>query len=428
MKNKLIMYILCSYLFACCKEEEFSIQYDEHGVITSMPWLWRVSTTEHDFIGGLISFPIYYTGGVLLGAENAGGNNYFCFFEIKNGAVRWKQDYIHETSLFNVSVPYIYRENLIVRDGHSIFNLNLASGEYNWKVRDEAWGNNWLSGIDSLYFNINSITDPLTGYPVASAYVGNTETGEQELFLIPDLGELLIPDLGRINFAIGGFRFLKPFRNNSSGEIMLSCYYSKQYYLQNSEEQISKSFLGLYNFSKKVWIYERVEMGDYNFLEGFTPAVIGDRLYHTLSEGVAECRNIYTGEVIWRNEDDYQYNWTSFVIAGNKMIVMDDWYRNLIAYDIATGNEVWRVNTTSNNDYMQELNGVVYFSSWGDGRIHAVEAETGKYLWHLQSPDEEDNYMDSFIPQCTVIPGVNGEKGRVVVSSNTHAYCYEAAR
>ena len=77
---------------------------------------------------------------------------------------------------------------------------------------------------------------------------------------------------------------------------------------------------------------------------------------------------------------------------------------------------------------MQELNGIIYFASGGDHKIHAVEAETGKYIWHLVSPDVENDFYDFFMPICCVIPVQNGEKGKIVVSSYTHAYCYEAAR
>ena len=415
-------------LLSCCKEDEIPVRYDERGAITSMPWLWRVSMTEHDYNGGFVTYPVYHNNGVLLGAENPEGINFFRFLDAENGDILWEQDYVYPATLFDLLNPYKYENSIIVRDGHDLFSLNLITGEYNWKVRDEEWGNNWLAGIDSLFFNINSITDPATGYPVASAYVGNTENGEQELLLIPDLGELPEPDIDRVNFSIGGFRYIKPYKNDTTGQILLLCYYYKNYYLPNSDNQISQSYMGLYNFSQQKWIYELVELGERNFLEGFTPTIIGDRVYHNLSSGVAECRKLYTGEVIWRNEDDYQYSGISFIVVGNKMITMDDRYGNLIAYDTSNGNEVWRTRSTGNIGYMQELNGIIYFASGGDHKIHAVEAETGKYIWHLVSPDVENDFYDFFMPICCVIPVQNGEKGKIVVSSYTHAYCYEAAR
>jgi outer membrane protein assembly factor BamB len=416
------------FLFSCCKVEEIPLQYDERGAITSMPWLWRVSTTEHDYNGGFVSYPVYFNDGVLLGAENTEGINYLQFHDIETGEVIWSQNYIYPATFFNISDPYLVKEVMVLRDEYDLFNLDLASGKYNWIMRDEGWGFNWLTGIDSLFFTIDAVNDAVTGYPIISASVGKTGDGSLEQFLIPDLGDLPEPDMGRVNMAIGGFRYLKPFRNDTTGDILLLCYYFKNYYTPQSDNQVSQSYMGLYNFSKKEWLYERKELGERNFLEGFTPTIIGNRVYHTLSAGVAECRNLNTGEVIWRNEDDYQYSWISFIVVGNKMIVLDDLYEKLIAYDTSNGQEVWRTASGATIELMQELNGIVYFYSGSDACIHAIEAETGKYIWHLNSPDEENDYYDSFIRQCTVVPGENGEKGHVVVSSNTHAYCYEAAR
>jgi len=404
------------------------MEYDEQGAITSMPWLWRVSSTENDYNGGIVSYPVYSNKGVLLVAENKNGNNYIRFHSIKRGKVIWSQDYISPVTFFNIGDPYIYRNAIIIRDRQNIFSIDLKTGLYNWKMTDEALGFNWLSGIDSLFFSLNSITDPKTGYPITSAFVGNTETGEQKLFLIPDLGDLPTPNLERVNFSLGGFRYLKPFKDMGSGQVLLLCYYYKNYYLPSGSDQVSQSFLGLYNFTLKKWVYERIPLGDYNWLEGFTPTIIGDHIFHVLSEGVAECRNLYTGQIIWRIENDCQYSGCGFIIFNDKLIVMDDRYGNLIAYHISDGHEIWRTKSSSNIGYMQELNGIVYFRGGGDGCIHAVEAETGKYIWHLISPDIKEDPYNYFMDQCFVIPGREGKPGRVIVSSFSHTFCYTAAR
>ena len=78
---------------------------------------------------------------------------------------------------------------------------------------------------------------------------------------------------------------------------------------------------------------------------------------------------------------------------------------------------------------MSYLNGVIYFVGGGDGKLHAVEAATGKYLWRLESPDKAANknaYFQSSL--CAVVPGKNGAKGKVVVLTGLNAYCYEAER
>jgi outer membrane protein assembly factor BamB len=75
------------------------------------------------------------------------------------------------------------------------------------------------------------------------------------------------------------------------------------------------------------------------------------------------------------------------------------------------------------------MNGVVYFTGGGDGLLHAVEIETGKHLWRLQSPDLKHNRGAWFKEVVRTIPAdAEGEKGKVIVSSYLSAFCYEAAR
>ena len=75
---------------------------------------------------------------------------------------------------------------------------------------------------------------------------------------------------------------------------------------------------------------------------------------------------------------------------------------------------------------LRYLNGVVYFGGGGDGKLHAVDAETGEYLWEIESPDLGKNKSAYFGGLCAVVPGVGSEKGKIVVTTGLNAYCYEA--
>jgi outer membrane protein assembly factor BamB len=427
MFNRFYFYFII-LLISCCEKESSTI-IDEDGAIIQKPWLWRTKTCEKDYNGAFISTPVFTNTGVVVGATDDNSIAYLSFLNIDNGSFIWKQNYIINNEVLVFYLNYQKENILIGTEGRKLYRQNLSTGEYEWVHVLGAYIDHWISGIDSIFFLLNVENDPENGYPVTSAYFGNIINGNTELFLIPDLGELPEPDMGRVTWSIGGFRYLKPFKNDTTGEIMLLCYYAKQYYLPNSDNQVSQSYLGLYNFTKKKWVYDLIGLGDYNFLEGFTPTIIGDKVYHTLSGGVAECRMIYTGDLIWRNEGDYDYSFNGSIVINNYMIVLDNRYGYLRALDISTGNEVWHHENIFTASEMQQLNGVVYFAAVTKSAIYAVDAATGDYLWRLKSPDEKNDPYNSFMVDfCTVIPGQDGEKGRVVVSSFTHAYCYEAAR
>ncbi len=425
-----LLLISVIFLNACCEKDDSEIVRDENGVIINQPWLWRTKLSVNSTIGAIIQGPNYYNGIALMGSADENDIAYFTGVDIETGTISWEQNYIQPTDFFVYYNPYIKENRLTNIDGKTIFQLELNTGNYIWNKKiDVPYAAKWLSGLDSLFFVIVVEPYPGNNYPVESAYWGNIEDGNIELFLIPDLGDLPEPDLNRVNISIGGFRYLKPYYDLQTNDIMLLCHYEKQYYLKGTEEQVSKSYMGLYNFTKREWVYERVELGERNFMEGFTPTIINDRFYHTLSRGVLECRNLGDGKIIWRKQNmASQYSTGGFIVANNKIIVMDDGKRELVAYDLATGNWLWAETSAGTNSYLSELNGVVYYGSSGDGRIHAVDIETGKHLWRLKSYDSYNDERYFFMKQCIVVPGKNGKKGKVLVSSYSHAYCYEAAK
>ncbi|HLO58387.1 MAG TPA: PQQ-binding-like beta-propeller repeat protein [Bacteroidales bacterium] len=413
------------FVISCEKDPE--IIKDDNGVIISQPWLWRTNLTESSLIGAIVSGPAWYDGQVLMGAMDENNIAYLACLDIQNGKIIWKQDYIKQYDFFSFQDFYKYDNIIVQRDGTNLFCIDLKNGEYLWKQKMEGNAWRWPSGLDSLFFVFSVEPYPEYGYPVMSANFGSIKDGNTHLFLIPDLGDLPVPDLSREDF-IGGFRYIKPFYDENTHKILLLCYYEKFYYLVNSETQVSQSYVGLYNFSKREWIYERKELGDHNFLEGLTPQVIGDRFYHTLGNGLAECRNLYTGELVWRKKwEGGFFSPIGFIIVDNKMIVMENNGRQLIAIDIVNGNILWHETSAPTISPMVTLNGVVYYASSADGRIHAVDIETGKHLWRLISPDAKNNESDFFMRQCMAVPDKNGGKGKIIVSSYSHGYCYEAA-
>jgi outer membrane protein assembly factor BamB len=427
--NKFIVLFFLLLFSQCSKDKDRPDKLIiENGVIVSQPWLWSISLTEHDFSEANLEQTICFNGGILMGAENSEGNEYLLFVDLNTGQKIWKTNYYIESDFFQLQEAYQYDNILIERENNTLFSLNLATGKYEWikELNDNAYG--WLTGIDSLFFLFKEIPYPSKlKYKVFAAFYANISDGVEQPLVIPNLAELPEPDSLK-TYIIGWFRFIQPYKDTRSGNIMLLCYYTKNYALASSEEMESQSYLGLYNFSDRNWVYEGIKLGKFNSLEGFTPTIIGDKFYHTLSEGVCECRDLNIGKVIWRQERNHQYSYKGFVIADGKMIVMDNLGRKLIALDINSGNEVWSTEVGGSPSLMSVLNGVVYFVSGGNSDLYAVEISTGKILWKICSPDEKIDMYDSFKDECKLIPGKDGEKGKIIVSSFTHAYCYEAAR
>ena len=158
------------------------------------------------------------------------------------------------------------------------------------------------------------------------------------------------------------------------------------------------------------------------------PEIIDGKIYQNIGK-FATCNNITTGELIWRRELDGPGSFGGVLISepDNKMIISTlSGSKKTYGLDLETGNISWITTTTGNNGQPYALNGVAYFTSNGDGKLHALDIATGDYIWKIDSPDDSSN--NSFRGELTGIPGKNGEKGRIFTSSFLNAFCFEAAR
>jgi hypothetical protein len=57
-----------------------------------------------------------------------------------------------------------------------------------------------------------------------------------------------------------------------------------------------------------------------------------------------------------------------------------------------------------------------------------VDAQTGKHLLKVGSPDLGINSEAWFYGVCTAVPGKDGKKGVVVATTGLHAYGFEAIK
>jgi outer membrane protein assembly factor BamB len=253
-------------------------------------------------------------------------------------------------------------------------------------------------------------------YKISAAYFGIVSKSDIQEFYFPNLGP--IKDSTYIN-GVGGVQYILPYKT-STGDILLIIYYYKVYPLPG------KAFYSLYNFTNKQILYDNKSMSTY--LTG-PPVIYNNRIYNATSQDIS-CIDLLTGQLIWVNKQYGGFSSEGFTIGDGKLIALCEgtYPKSVIAYDLETGSLAWKTDSYGTISPMRYLNGVVYFASSGDGRLHAIDASNGNYLWRLKSPDLKINSGGFFKPECNVIPGKNGEKGKVIVSSYFSGICYEAEK
>ena len=172
-------------------------------------------------------------------------------------------------------------------------------------------------------------------------------------------------------------------------------------------------FVGRFNYTTKTWKYKNIP------IRGFSRGLILDldenAFYVAAGTGLTRY-NLETGAQGWSTTNRHGYS-TEGIVMHNDLIIGVLQDPEIVAVDKKTGFVKWRDVSGSTCSQLEILNGVLYYTSAGRGLLYAREPETGKVLWEINQ---------DFDTEFVVIPPMGGAKGKIIASSFSKAYCYEA--
>lgn len=87
-----------------------------------------------------------------------------------------------------------------------------------------------------------------------------------------------------------------------------------------------------------------------------------------------------------------------------------------------TGAILWQTRTSGTMSRPWYMNGAIYGIGGGDGLLHALNADDGKYFWKIECPDVGRSSSANFIGYVT------GADGRIYAGGGYNMYCYKAAK
>ena len=247
-------------------------------------------------------------------------------------------------------------------------------------------------------------------------YKGSMETGEIEQFLVPDFsfdhvyGERCADVTEMLPYVIDGV-------------LHLVVVYQE---VMSSENVSFQSFLGLYNMETEEWVYDRMPMNEpCMYGVSLAPPVIYDgKVYANISKDLV-CHDIYTGEQIWSRRFQQDFMFSGFIIEDGMLIANCEDLR-IYRINPDTGGVVWVTSSAGTSGRMSYMNGIVYYVGGSTGRLHAVDASTGQIVWLLDAGLISGTSTRFRTNAVYVIPGENGEKGRVIALTPRSAYSFEA--
>jgi len=325
-----------------------------------------------------------------------------------------------------MSGGYQYNNLAIIDAESALYNgIDIETGEFLWSFnRQGRFFPLSITGIDNTFFICGASDINPKPYEISAAWYGNIETGETHEIWYPDFGLQADTCYNVVNYnRADGVERVIPYRA-VSGEIFLVIYYRSVIHGPRGE-----NYFSLYNFTKKEFVYQDIKLSA--GVDG-KPEIFDDKIYFTLTKEICGY-DLLTGKKLWSKTYPGRFNGYGFILEAGKLITLEDEIIQtgecyLICLDINTGTQLWKTLTKQLVAPMRYLNGIVYFVSSEDHHLHAVDATNGKYLWHIKSPDLEINSGAFFKPECTVVAGKNGEKGKVIVSSYLSGFCYEAVK
>jgi outer membrane protein assembly factor BamB len=185
--------------------------------------------------------------------------------------------------------------------------------------------------------------------------------------------------------------------------------------------------INLYNLTKKEWVYQKMPVRTSGKSIGGFDLIYKDKQIYFMSSDYVYCHNAQTGEEKWATLIGSAPLTSRMTLQNNRLYAACE-DRFLYCLDINTGQVLWKEQNTGTCSPISYLNGVLYYLGGGDGKLHAVDADTGKHLWKLNSPDVTKNSGAFFYGVCAAVLGKNGQKGRVIGTTGLNAYCFEAIR
>jgi PQQ-like domain len=111
----------------------------------------------------------------------------------------------------------------------------------------------------------------------------------------------------------------------------------------------------------------------------------------------------------------------NIAIAENQLLMTT--VNKLVCFEAATGKFLWQEegNTSGSPSRLLYYDHVIYYTSGGDGKFHAMDATTGKTIYNVKSPDEKANGQGIF-DRAITLDTINR---RIYTASSFSAICYK---
>lgn len=407
---------------------------NEEGVVIEKSPIWRVNLYEDikENVGSFLS-PILHDNLVITPSSESDLDGSWALWAltIDEGKKVWEWEEPNNYWWLNQLRGSGKVSNLWIEKEYNGYNadnfyaIDLNSGETVWSQnRPGSWAGDVFVYGDKYYYAQFPMEAPYYGRYCA-VYEGDVYSTDHEIYLVPETDSIRLSPNNHLGFVDNPLVF----EGEDAVQYMLIPF--SEYQLEPGTEfptHYGNLYMALYDMDAKEYVYSKALVAtEVQALVDEVPMIYEDRLilFNIRDEVIAF--DLYTGDVVWQNH--YDQGAFSMILVNSVLVMSQQLGDETYAYglDPETGQQLWVRPSGGGASDMQELNGVVYWKDRGDASLYAVDGLTGELIWRLGDPDpESESWWKS--DGVAVLPGENGEKGRVFASSHLRFYCFEAAR
>ncbi len=338
---------------------------------------------------------------VVVGVDST-GQQVLLGLDANTGKERWRWREYFSTFELDTWIPFVWENYLVFGSGGRRYCVDMATGRTVWRMRDS-----YTNGSEFV-----RLFEPWQ-YSFIADIGGDTAVGKFACF-VSDVHQPT-PELLYQSDSMVGLCLPAAYVNQNGEKVLLFVEHDWKT-RKDSGQLTSNSYLFCYRLSDNTTVYRVPYARTKNKgLVDNRPGVIYNNRYYKDAGQRIVCYDPDTGRLIWYQDFPGDFLFSGFIIVDGTIYAnCEDTY--LYALDAETGLIKWREKSSGTSSPLFYMDGVLYYVGGGDGKLHAVDAATGKHLWKIDPPERNDYGFTRSRP--------TGFDGRLYVTSWTTAYCY----
>jgi outer membrane protein assembly factor BamB len=389
-------------VLGCCKEPQ------QPNPTNQVETLWKVPLSNGEETG--TTNPILYKNFVVYAANDNGDINKSKLIALNKttGEKVWEWKNSHQNIGY---VPRIYtyqKDNVLIIPIlgriYQIAAINLDNGQELWHKTLPEGGSWQITGIDNLVFQIRGNFDRMKD----EIFVADIQTGNwQPIFAATN---------SNAPIYVNGIFAYRGTDNRRYLSFLVGKY--KDFQFSETESTIYK-----YDIDSSKIVYQKKLDYLRKTSNPFLLQITQNKLWlrHNPIISLSESDGEKVSEI---NIPIVSNTSGNFAIWNNRLFMPTE--TKLFCFNATTGQQLWQEdgNTSGSPSRILEYNNVVYYTSNGDGRFHAIDATNGKTIVDIVSPDKKTNGQGGFDGVIT-LDTINK---RIYTATYFSAICYKTPK